>query len=205
MKNKTWWVAPLIFLTAIVGITSIIVWQIKDNIEPTEDSMIRGQSSGEYEVIGTYGSPTSSTTAPATFGNDNDLSAVASSSDVMALLPTTDSVLFTITQPNSSSTNFFNWHIMGSNDWECNNAVGTSTTDDSYVATLPLLGDINWYSLDLSETYDNYATNNISGTEDHNASTTSFILTDVNWDCLRTEYRGASTTVLMQMRQKVLQ
>ena len=191
-----------IFCVAIAIIGYYTISGVKSEIKSV-DEQFGGQSSGETEIVGTYGSPTASTTAPVTFGNDNDLSVVATSSDVVELLPSTDSVLFTIFQPNSSSTNFFSWHIMGSNDWECYNAIGTSTTDDTYDATLPLIGDINWYSLELDESYDNYATDDIVGTEYHNASTTSFVFQDINWNCLRIEYRGASTTALMQMKQKV--
>ena len=98
---------------------------------------------------------------------------------------------------------------MGSNDWECLNAVGTTTADDTYNPIYPLLGDIHWHPLLAADVtpsgYDLSSTNDISGTETKNASSTSILLTDVNWNCLRTEYRGASTTVLMQMKQKVLQ
>ncbi len=210
-KNKTWWIFPLLIISVIVLITTLIVNEYhKGKVEKaleeaqTEESNFGGRSGPLRDVVGTYGTPTSSTTNALQLNADNDLSSIATSSNVVGLLQQTDSALVTIEQPEASTTNSFYWHITGSNDWECANAIGTSTDDDSYNPLFPLITDINWYNLIAADVSASGMNN--SGLEDvtANATGTSFILTDVNWDCLRTEYSGASTTVLMQFKEKIL-
>ena len=174
--------------------------------EPIESETLGGRSGPKRDVVGTSGTPTPTTTSPVWFSNNNDLSGVATSTDVTMLLQSTDAVLFTIEQATASTTNFFNWYITGSNEDYCD-TLATTTASELYVSTEPLVEDINWYPLIAADVtasgYDNYGYNNSVGTQD-NASTTSFLLTDVNWNCLRTQYKGASTTVLMQIKEKIL-
>lgn len=186
------------------------------NITPVEEEeMLGGMSSPARDVIGTTGSPTATSSAPSQLNADNDLAAVATSTARVALLGSldpsgsverdsyTDSVIFTIDQEKASTTNEFYWHITGSNDLHCD-TIATSTTDDNYDATEALTGDIRWYSLVPDDIYPsgygNYGSVNASA----NATGTAILLANVNWNCLRVDYRGASTTVLMQLKEKIL-
>lgn len=198
-------ILSVVILAAVFGLGFYFNSEKEPQDEPIDYG---GQSIVVRDVVGVYGTPTASTTAAVQLNAGNDLLAVATSTATTTLFQNTDMVLVTITQPEASTTNSFYWHITASNDWEACNAIGTSTTDVAYVAAYPLKTDIHWYDLIAADVtasgLDNYGNIDIASTEDVNASSTSFLLTDMNWDCLKTEYRGASTTVLMQIREKVL-
>ena len=191
MKDKTkGWVYPtigILIITIIVAVCGyFLISGIRSEFVPPDEgegSNLGGRSGPNRFIVGT------ATTSPVLFNTDDDLLAIATSSDVALMLMHTDSVLFTIEQAEASTTNEFYWHITGSNDDDCE----TQTPDN-----------INWYDLIADDVtpsgYDNTGLINRTA----NATGTSFLLTDVNWSCLRTEYTGASTTVLMQMIEKIL-
>ena len=165
---------------------------------PEQDLELGGRSGPVRDIVGTRGTPTATTTAGEWLFSGLDLGSVTTATDDgIALIPGTDSVSVTIETTAASSTKSFSWHILGSNDDYCDTTV-TSTEDDSYVAAEPLVGDINWYDIDQTDANAGIVdvTANVTGT--------SFMLTDVNWGCLKTEYKGASTTILMQFKEKVL-
>ena len=200
MKKET-----AIILGVIVALARIIGFVLIRNGNAIESEEEFGGRSGPVrDIIGTYGTPTATTTAGEWLFSGLDVASVATTSgDAVLLLQSTDSVLFTIETTVASSTNFFAWHIVGSNDPDCD-TLATTTTGDNYVPTVALVEDINWYDLiaaDVTPTkYDNVILTDTVA----NATGTSFLLTDVNWNCLKTEYRGASTTILMQMKEKIL-
>lgn len=205
-KKNLGWILPLLGLILFAGVWLLVGWKLHSNkTETTQvEENLGGRSGPLRDIVGTYGTPTASTTAGELIDIDNDITANQSTTTVvLGLLQQTDAALVTIQQPLTSSTNSFYWHLWGSNDWECANAIGTSTEDDSYNPIYPLVHDIRWYNLlavDVTPSgYDN------AGIIDKltNATGTSILLTDLNWDCLRTDYSGASTTVLMQIKEKI--
>lgn len=165
--------------------------------EHKEGSTLGGRSGPVRTVVGTYGSPTATTTDPAVFGNDNDRSAVTTSTaDAIKLLQSTDELTYTIEVPQASTTNEFYWKFFGSNDPDCD-TVATSTTHSAYDPAVALTEDINWYDIDNSN--DSSGLVDITG----NATGTSHTLQNLNWGCLRLEYKGASTTALFQIKEKI--
>lgn len=118
-NNKLWWVFPLVIILSITAISGIVSWQInnKMDIPPEEpEQSLRGRSGPERFIVGTE------TSTPETFGNDNDFSSIATSSDTKLLLAATDEILFTVETPAASTTNEFHWHIFGSVDDYCDNS-----------------------------------------------------------------------------------
>jgi len=203
----------IILLIILLAIGGFVVWD-KIKVQDNEQGL-GGISSPNRDVIGTTGSPTATSSAPLQLNADNALSAAATATVRVALWGSTDpsgsierdsytdSVLITLDQEKASTTNSFYWHITGSNDIHCD-TIATSTTDDNYDATEALSGDIRWYNLvadDIYPTgYANYGNVNIGA----NATGTAILLDNVNWNCLRFDYRGASTTILTQIKEKVL-
>jgi hypothetical protein len=226
-KTKDWLFPGIIIMVILAGI--MFVGYFSGNaiftnklVEQVEKESFGGRSSPIRDIIGTTGSPTATSSVPVQLNADNDLSAITTSTVRISLLGAadadgsierdsiTDSVLVIINQDEASTTNSLHWHIMGSNDLHCD-TIATSTTDDNYDATEALTGDIRWYDLIAADVtasgMDNSGNIDISSTGDTadlNASSTSFLLTDVNWNCLKVEYAGASTTVLMQIKEKIL-
>ena len=204
MKDKTKFIIILglffVVLTVIIYFTGS---GIKATIIP-EQKEFGGLAGPDRDLIGTTGAPTATTTSPLHFPADNNLSAVATSTtNGKMLLAGTDSVLFTIDQETASTTNSFYWQITGSIEDDCD-TIATSTTDDNYDASKPLIDNIHWYDISVAKFTPNGYNNNGLINQTANATGTSFILNDVIWKCLRVDYRGASTTILMQMREKSL-
>ena len=192
-------IVPLI-IGIIIGCLLFIGWNfVRGQNDLTSDEILAGWSGPVRDVIGTR---VGTTTAPlGLYPLDNYAANVAtSSSAVLKLLQDTDLILFSLAQPAASTTNFFNYDILASNDGSCD-TLATTTAGDNYVATEPLVVDINWFKIDPANVNTNKGYENITAY----ATGTSFILTNNNWSCLQVEYSGASTTIWMQIREKVLQ
>lgn len=199
MSNKPSIIIPAIIVIAFMASGYFLGSAIKGQIFEEEKTTFGGWSGPVRDLFGTR---VGTSTTPLIWGNNNDLSTVATTSKRVALLQGTDTALFTIYIPAASTTNAFYWHILGSNDADCD-TIATSTTDDNYVATKPLVSDIHWFNVDQTDDYNNSSLVNVVGNA-ANATGTSFSITDVNWGCFKIDARGASTTVWMQLKEKIL-
>ena len=141
--------------------------------------------------VGTTTAPTASGSFFAAYGSN------ASTSKTLLLYGTTDTVLFTVKALTASSSSFYEWDILGSNDTGCN-TTATSSTDEAYTGYK--LSDINWYVADPTNSRTSGRVTNPTA----NATGTIATLTNLNWSCLRFGANGSSTTVLMQIREKSL-
>jgi len=174
-----------------------------------------GQSNEPRDVFGTtIGKNTTSTTNIGTAGYpsdwpNSDFSDVAlndagypTTSKAVLLDGQTDTVLFTFLPITASSTGYFSYDIFGTNDNLCT-TTATSTTDDNYNPIYPLVSEINWYDIEASGTRVSGSFTNGNVENPGNATSTSRLLTNLNWKCLRVDLRGASTTVGVQLREKI--
>jgi len=198
---------PAIIVVGIFALAfSILGFLISGHIanrpidEPTN---ISGQAGQPIDLFGTQTGTTTSATADVTnlIYTNSDFSDVSLqpyvTSSVSVLLDgQTDTAVITMEALTASSTSYFTWDIYGSNDTGCN-SMATSTTDDRYVATLPIISEVNWFPADPANTrtlgiLDPFGT----------SSSTSVLLTNLNWKCLQLNLHGASTTVWSQIKQK---
>jgi len=214
---------------AIMGIKSIVKAQkeelsLKEEIvEKVADKLIEngfnfvedgemifgGQAS---EAVDLFGTQTGTTTA-ATSGSydptmNSDFSDMASNNagynsttKAIMLDGRTDTALITIKPLTASTTNFFAWTIDGSNDRGCDTAA-TSTSDARYVPTLPIKNEVNWFSVDPTNSRATGGKGNVKvGTSA--TSTETILLTNLNWRCLRLSLDSSSTTLWAQIKQKI--
>ena len=192
----------LLMITVIIGTLGYAFINSFEK-EPESEEQLQGRSGPERDIFGTR---VSSTTIPLAFFNHSDFSVLRGTTTVYkALLESTDTALITVTVPNASSTSEVYYKIWGSNDDKCD-TTATSTTDDIYEEggaplTDPIISDINWFDLvdtDSAGQFQNQAT---FGKE--NATGTSFILSDMNWGCLKFDATGASSTIWFQLKEKI--
>lgn len=154
-----------------------------------------GTSTTPTSNLGTPGYPTS----PNSDFSDTALQPYVTTSKSIILDGETDIALFTFDVLNASSSNYFSYDILGSNDTNCT-TTATSTTDDNYNPVVALTSDIHWFDIGTDGA-------RVSGSKEDiaaNVTSTSRVLTNLNWKCLRLDLRGASTTVWAQIRQKTL-
>jgi hypothetical protein len=166
---------------AILGIGLLI---------PKTETALAGQSKQPRDVFGTQiGTTTAPTTSGSFFG---DYAANSTTSSVLLLDGTTDIVLLTMKALTASSSAFYEWNVFGSNDTNCD----TATT--STIFNVATVSQINWYDVDPT----NSRTSGRS-TNPGNATGTSVLFNNLNWRCLKVLANGSSTTVLMQIKEKI--
>ncbi len=200
MNEKTKSIFYPIIIPLIIGAIFIGGWFLLPELrvdEPEEQTELKGRSGPDRDV---FGARTNTTTVPITFFGDTDGSAIASSSAVLVLLQHTDEILLNVSTPNASSTSELYWNIWGSNIDNCD-ATATSTEDDTYVDGDPYVSDIPWFTITDTDSSGNLQNINTFGK--NSATGTSYILADINWSCLRFEASGASSTLWMQIREKI--
>ena len=196
----------ILLILGLLGIGYILLnkTEIQESFggHPDEERDVFGTQTGTTTVsvsnVGTTGYPDE---APNSNFSDMTLNidgGYSTTSQVMMLNATTDTVLFTFRALTASSSGEFYYEIFGSNDRGAD-TVATSTDDDNYVATVPLVSDITWYNTgaDAALVSGALATPGSGG-----ATTTSEVLTNVNWKYLKVDLRGASSTVSVRLREK---
>lgn len=212
--NKTYKTTVIILL--ILGLAGIgyLIYNNKEEIaesiaerfggEPLEERDVYGTTIGTTTTpvsnVGTEGYPDedpNSNFSDMTLNIDNGYS---TTSQVVLLNGTTDEVLFTFKALTSSSSAYVYYEIFGSND-NLASTTATSTTDNDYNPIYPLVSDITWYNVGADAAL-------VSGTIDDpgdasNSTTTSEILTGLNWKYLKVDLRGASSTVSVRLREKI--
>lgn len=212
---------PAILVVGSFALAFIIVgFLIHSNLKSDEpiDTEFGGQVNEPRDVFGTTtGTSTSPTTnladADYPYSANSDFSDAALGADngypttskTMMLGGMTDTVALVFTPLTaSSSEGSFYYDIFGSNDAHCT-TTATSTTDDDYdtSGTIPIIDEIHWFDIGADNA-------RISGGMTGlgvgaNATGTAEIITDVCWKCLRVDLRGASSTVGVQLIEKINQ
>ena len=200
MKETTKSIFYPIVIPFIIGAMFFGGWFLF--IEPEVDEPVGvelgGRSGPDRDVFGTR---TNTTTVPITFFSDVDGSAIATATAVILRpLIHTDAFSLTLSTPNASATSEVYYKIWGSNVDSCD-ATATSTTDDSYVSGDPYVSDIPWFDMVDSDSSGQFQDQDTFGK--NSATGTTRLITDVNWSCLRFEASGASSTLWMQIKEKI--
>ncbi len=165
-----------------------------------EDASFGGEVGPVRDV---FGLTVNTSTEPVTFFANEEVSDIASTSVVLVLTDRIDEGTLMVSTPNASSTSELYWKIWGSSDYSCD-ATATSTEDDSYVSGDPYVSDINWFTIPSTTDTDGSGNLQNMNTFGKNSATgTAYLLSNLNWDCLRFEASGASTTVSMRFREKI--
>jgi len=136
----------------------------------------------------------------ATIGADSGYS---TTSKVVTLNGMTDMALFTFRALTASTSGYFSYDIFGTNDTYAT-TTATSSTDSDYDVSglIPIVSEINWYDIgsDGSRVSGSVEVGDVQYTD--TGTTTSRLLTNLNWKYLKVDLRGSSTTVGVQLREK---
>ena len=181
-----------------IGIPVFFIAKEIYQVEPQDEINIGGELNEPRDVYGTRSSTSTTATAAGSFLNPAD-AGHTTTSKAMLLDSMTDTALIAFKAIDASSTSFFQYEIYGSNDNGCD-SIATSSDDDNWSVSDPFVQDVNWYDIGASNTrldglVSNPNTNNASGTVE--------VLTDLCWKCLKVDLKGASSTVWVQLTEKI--
>ena len=206
MKDKSF-TALIVLIAGLIILAIVFLGYFIVRGQPnSKEQILGGQSGPQRDIIGTR---VGTSTTPGNYFSAGGVQSPTTTARKL-LLQNTDSALFTLKFIAASTTaqggSKFVWHILGSNDNDCD-VIATSTTDDNYDAAKPLVDDINWFDIGQAVDptgWDNTMITDSSAIPTTYATGTSFIIKDVNWNCFRVDSTGSSTRVWMQIKEKIL-
>jgi hypothetical protein len=190
-------------LTIIGGIMLVLAgfvgYLINDNQKPQEQEFGLVFQGYAGDVIGTK---VGTTTTAVGFGADGSGTQSATSSYITLISGSKDMAIYTLNAKEASSTANLDFAVWGSNDYGCDSATSTTILD------IVESGDVNWFDIGVHAL-------NLAGTQGIQAATSTWhwditanntnrvlVLKDLNYECLRLDVSGASTTLWAEIKLK---